>query len=1145
MKSFKLKKWTSWITTVLMVFTILAPSAGIRVKAADGDSLTLQVLATSDLHGRFAPYDYALNQADTSGSLEQLSSAVKQLKAQNPNTVLVDAGDIIQDNSAEIFFKDDIHPLIEGFNEMGYDSITLGNHEFNYGIPTLQKVMSKATPAVLCGNVYDGTGKLLYKPYTIVDKGGIKVGIIGMTTPNIAKWDSTNLTGYKVTDPIDETKKAIAEIKDKVDVIIAVEHMSEDSEYGVYGSGAKDVMAACPEITAFIGAHGHVVVGTNAKQAVYSGTKMVENKNGGATLAKVNITLTQKDGKYVVNDKIADVQTDVINMKPTYSADPVLAANLQKYDDEAKADAIQPIGTLTGGDLVPPSEINGIPTAQIQETSMIDLINDVQKYYTNADISSAAAFSAVANIKQGAIKKCDMSLIYKYANTLYSLQMTGKQLKQYMEWSAQFYNTYKTGDLTLSFNAKIPGYNYDMLSGVKYQVDVSKPFGQRIVNLTKADGKTAIKDDDTFKVAVNNYRASTQLTSFATVDPSTGVQSGPYLQANGDTLPTIIEKDVMNGTPVRDLIGKYIQDVKGGSITNAVRNEWSITGTSWDKDLRAEAVALINSGKIALADYNAKAITANDVALANASKKIDVVSFNDFHGTILEDTSATGKNPGLAKLASAIKSYKAANPDTVLVSGGDIYQGSALSNLTYGAPVSEALKSMGLVASAIGNHEFDWGIDKINQWAKDGGFTFLASNIYDTTTGKPVTYAKPYLVTTVDGIKIGFIGLSTPETLFKTAAANVKNVEFRDAAVAASEWAAKLKDGSLPEGKVDVVIALTHLGSAQDSNGVITGEAADLCNKVTNVDAVISAHTHMPVCGTVNNIPVVQAYYNGRTLVKLTLCMDANGKLSKVVPFIDNIYARKATITEDPAVKAIVDKYNTQLAPILNKVVGHTDIDLTHDKNQGMSVLGTWACELMRKQVGTQICINNGGGFRAPIAKGDITMGTLYTVFPFDNSIVTMQLKGSDLKRVIENGIGNTIVGWVQQSGLKITYDLNRPFGDRVTAITLNDGAPIDMSAYYTVATNNFMYNVDNPAKGGDNYDFTGAKNVIDTGIQMRDALVMQLAANTTTTTTTKLPQTGSPFDTTLIVDLGAFMLAAGAAFIYANRKKDEEEDKQ
>ena len=156
--SLKLKKWTSWLTTVLMVFTILAPSSVLKVKAADNtDSVTIQVLATSDTHGKFYPFAYALNQPDNSGSLTQVYTKVKELRSQNPNTLLLDDGDTIQDNSADLFLNDEIHPMVKAFNEMGYDAIGLGNHEFNYGVPTLQKVYSKfnnAKDGILCSNVY-------------------------------------------------------------------------------------------------------------------------------------------------------------------------------------------------------------------------------------------------------------------------------------------------------------------------------------------------------------------------------------------------------------------------------------------------------------------------------------------------------------------------------------------------------------------------------------------------------------------------------------------------------------------------------------------------------------------------------------------------------------------------------------------------------------------------------------------------------------------------------------------------------------------------------------------------------------------------------------------------------------------------------
>jgi len=238
---------------------------------------------------------------------------------------------------------------------------------------------------------------------------------------------------------------------------------------------------------------------------------------------------------------------------------------------------------------------------------MIDLINKVQMYYTGAEVSAAAAFDSRANMKAGDIHKSDISLIYKYANTLYKLKMTGSQLKRYMEWSTQYYNTYKPGDLTISFNEKIRGYNYDMFSGVKYDVDISKEPGSRIVNLTKMDG-TAIKDTDSFIVAVNNYRASSQLLSYGEIFKT------------GEDLPILLEKDVRGDIGgVRELIKDYIINVKAGVLTPELDNNWKVIGNNWDPAMRAKAVELLNAGTITIPvsqdgrTPNVRAVTIEDI----------------------------------------------------------------------------------------------------------------------------------------------------------------------------------------------------------------------------------------------------------------------------------------------------------------------------------------------------------------------------------------------------------------------------------------------------------------------------------------------------------------------------------------------------
>ncbi|MCY6960013.1 5'-nucleotidase C-terminal domain-containing protein [Clostridium brassicae] len=590
-----------------------------------------------------------------------------------------------------------------------------------------------------------------------------------------------------------------------------------------------------------------------------------------------------------------------------------------------------------------------------------------------------------------------------------------------------------------------------------------------------------------------------------------------------------------------------------------------------------------------------KIIKEKQVAVNDLSKEINILTFNDFHGAV--DNS--GKNSGMTKLAGEINKFKKSNPNTIVVSGGDNFQGSAMSNLTHGKIVNEMFKEIGLIASAVGNHEFDWGTNKIPQWSKEGGYDFLAANICDKSTGKPVNWTKPYKMVTIDKVKVGFIGITTPATAWQTKVENIKDVIFKDPIECAKVWNQKLRSGELPEGKADVVIALTHLGSIQNSETKnITGEAADLCKANTGIDAIISAHTHMEVCGKVNNIPVIQSYYNGRDLGRLKILLDKEGKLKEIQPILDPLYKRPDTLVENKNVKSIYEKYKKDLQKVLAEVVGVTDTELSHDRytSEGTSPLGKWVCDVMRKKAKVQIGITNGGGLRCPIPKGDITMGKLYEVMPFDNTLVTMELKGSDLKRVIENGIMNDKIGWGQVSGIKVYYDKNAKMGSRITNMVLEDGSLVDMNKYYTVVVNDFMAPDGCKGVGGDGYDFTGVKKLVNTQIPIREALIEDLKALNgkhlvvkdyetlvadkmpskpgenpnqkpgessnnkpstgneqdnsspnspsvnSNTVATKLPKTGSMVDTTSLVTVGTLVVLLGIA-LYLRDKEEENKD--
>ena len=458
-----------------------------------------------------------------------------------------------------------------------------------------------------------------------------------------------------------------------------------------------------------------------------------------------------------------------------------------------------------------------------------------------------------------------------------------------------------------------------------------------------------------------------------------------------------------------------------------------------------------------------------------AQKEIVVLSINDYHGAL----APAGKNVGAAKLADALKVEKAKNPEgTIIVSGGDNYQGSAMSNLMYGEPVSALFKEAGLELSAVGNHEFDWGIDRITKWAEDGELTFVCTNIYDIRTNEPVDWAEPFVIIEKAGVKVGFVGLATPETAYKALKANVENYDFKDPVATLVSWVPKVKAAG-----ADIVIALTHLGSFQDKEGKITGEAADLF-QVEGVDAVISGHTHQSVSGLVNGKPLVQAYYNGRTVAKMTFVFDENNKLLSAEPSLDHLYNRPDTLKDDANTLAIYKKYEEELSPVLGKVLGKTTVELDHDRYAGPSLLGEWSCEVMREKVGVQIAMTNGGGLRVPVPAGDITAGILYEVMPFDNTLYTMKLSGADVKANIEHGILNEEIGWIQISGVMVTYNKEAEAGNRITSMVLADGTPVELDKYYTVVTNDFMFT------GGDKYNFSNSKDGLDTFIPIRDALM-------------------------------------------------------
>lgn len=490
---------------------------------------------------------------------------------------------------------------------------------------------------------------------------------------------------------------------------------------------------------------------------------------------------------------------------------------------------------------------------------------------------------------------------------------------------------------------------------------------------------------------------------------------------------------------------------------------------------------LIYRGKIS----KEKAMELGLKELKQAENKVDIIYFNDFHGNIKEEVTGRKRNIGMSKLVGFVNEYKAQNPNSFVLSGGDNYQGTAESNLTYGKPVTAMMKGMDVLASAVGNHEFDWGWERIGKWAQEGNFKYLAANIYDKKTNKPADWVSPYMIVEKAGIKIALIGLAHPDTPSLTDKSAARGYDFLDPVKSAQEWVDFLQAGKAPQGKPDVIIALTHIDSDQNRDtNEISGPAVDLANQVKGLDGILSAHSHRPVSGKVNGVEIMQAYCYGRTVGIMTIEKVENKFVvrSKLNQGSD----MKDVIIKDTETEKFYMALADELKPILGEVLGQASEDLSHNRGDKGSVtlLGQWVCEVSAQKTGAQIAIQNGGGLRRTLEKGDITMGDMYEVMPFDNYFVVMDLPGADIKKAIDHGIMNPKITDGAFSGLRVEYDSSREFENRITKITLADGSPLDMKKTYRVVVNDFMY------YGGDNYDFTNATNVDETYIPIRDGLV-------------------------------------------------------
>jgi 2',3'-cyclic-nucleotide 2'-phosphodiesterase (5'-nucleotidase family) len=492
----------SFMTLVVMLALVLVARSFVP------DRVQITILSTTDLHGNIDPIDYYTNKPDNRG-LAKIATLIKRLRKENPNSLLIDSGDTIQGTPLESFHNRKNNqppdPMMLAMNSLNYDAMTVGNHEYNFGLKVLEKARSEAKFPWLSANTYDvAKQQPHYKPYIVKEVAGVKIGVLGLTTPGIPNWDNPpNYAGLEFHEPVSEARKWVAVLRDqeRVDVVAIAMHMGlgEDLRTGEVSPGqvpheneAIAIAQQVPGVDVIFMGHTHREV----PSLYINGVLLTQANYWGKQLARADLYLQKTmSGGWRLYAKSARTLPADDHVEP--DEDVVKIAH--PYDNETQGWLTRVIGQsaeeLTAKD------------ARFRDTAILDLIQKVQLEAGKADVSMVASFNSEARIAKGPVSVRDIAGLYVYENTLVVLEVTGQQLKDALEHSAKYFKAYVPGKAAADLvDEKIPAYNFDIAEGVTYDLDISKPIGQRIQNL-RFHGQP-LSPTRKLRLATNNYRVN-------------------------------------------------------------------------------------------------------------------------------------------------------------------------------------------------------------------------------------------------------------------------------------------------------------------------------------------------------------------------------------------------------------------------------------------------------------------------------------------------------------------------------------------------------------------------------------------------------------------------------------------------------------
>ena len=468
------------------------------------------------------------------------------------------------------------------------------------------------------------------------------------------------------------------------------------------------------------------------------------------------------------------------------------------------------------------------------------------------------------------------------------------------------------------------------------------------------------------------------------------------------------------------------------------------------------------------------ALRAQDAPAAPALIVVRIYHTNDVHGWIMSRADRLQNDRQLGG-AAALKSLINKDAGNKLVlDAGDWWQGTPEGSLTKGDAVAEVFNAIGYDAVEMGNHEFDSGWSSAAALNAKMAMPVLAANIYDSS-GKHVSWAKQRIVKEVSGVKFGIFGLLTSHMDHLEVPAKIAGLTFRREVDEARDQVAALKK----EG-AEVIIAVTHVGYETSDKPPFEGDQT-LARKVAGIDLIVGGHTHTPLFhawrdpehGTL----IVQAGSYLTKVGRTTLKIDpASHRVAASSDELLELWPDR--VGEDPAVKAIVARRAEEVGEAFQLVVATATDDLNRGVGFGESGLGSWMADCFKDAAGVDAFIMNGGGIRADIPAGPVTLRRLFEAMPFDDSVVKVKMNGAQLRSALDHVLGSPKAA--QIGGMTVTFRPLKPRHERLAAATV-DGTPLDDAKTYSVATLDFL--------AGSDEEFAAGGPPEETGVLARDAL--------------------------------------------------------